>query len=964
MDGFLDWVSGTGPSPFAGIFGQGLAQRSNTPSGAYDQILTQDTSAAEQNNRLWAVDRILEVQTVPHFLEFAITGELLSGGRTSLPLLGDNFEYIQVPMSEWAPAPYSRHEISTMEAIMQSIGSTEDSSRLVPITKELLAMKARVWEGIMPLSERRWTELDLDSPTRFHEACQFISAVTNVFHYLNIPGIKVNLRETYNLIWGHLDTFDKALHALGADKTDADFSMAALWHEYIEDHFDSISTSSHRWVIEHIQRLRAPILQLLSQNPNIGHLEEDDTYGASLADLIHDLHEGAAQADSGIFLQTDGFHGAAEASQDNVPGNASYRYREQPISFSASTEKRKADYYFRVRYLSHMELFKMENLLENSENSVRGNAKDQIQAEMQARQELRGSDTRMDEPPRWVAQARRHLSEGGSLQWGFIGFRTSHDHSDADWEQFKANFEADISDWGSELGDVDDLRAVSKVQWRDAEGAIDGIPAAEKEFAALNTDEELMEQFHDDIFLIADKVAIDSYIGPNAMSGHILAVEAGFDVNHQDPERVVESPGYQGWLRLPGSLLWDDLGAVMLMQTQHLMELWPLAEDDAAKVGVSAPTGRALPDIQFNMVPFWPWGADNTSPASFEKTLSALSSKITTTQTTLDKTRASARRVKVLLVLYLGFAYLVYAIVQLVVVKYWNMGALEWAGMAGVPLFIVLVRKLSGAYFSFRTDSLSRRLKTQQEERAKTIQKLKDATKYDSTMELIEKYGGEKKKEVARSETKDGEQSHQPTPHAGAPNRTRLPPPPTANIPNRGPPAGVSDSGPSSVDSSALEPGAEFAPNAFSHSAPPQPQPQVAHYTPGPPETHWYDRIFDVLLGEDETLPKNRIVLLCHSCRLVNGQAPPGTRSLSELGVWRCAACHATNGAVDEGKRIVDEVLASAQQGSEGSHAKVDAASQQDDKPVDLGDIGEKESAATGVEKPDGATTKRRAKGK
>lgn len=72
---------------------------------------------------------------------------------------------------------------------------------------------------------------------------------------------------------------------------------------------------------------------------------------------------------------------------------------------------------------------------------------------------------------------------------------------------------------------------------------------------------------------------------------------------------------------------------------------------------------------------------------------------------------------------------------------------------------------------------------------------------------------------------------------------------------------------------------------------------------------HWYDRIMDLLLGEDETSPKNRIVLICKSCRLVNGQAPPGTHSLSELGTWKCMACGTTNGEVDEGKRLVKEVL-------------------------------------------------------
>ncbi len=264
------------------------------------------------------------------------------------------------------------------------------------------------------------------------------------------------------------------------------------------------------------------------------------------------------------------------------------------------------------------------------------------------------------------------------------------------------------------------------------------------------------------------------------------------------------------------------------------------------------------------------------------------------------------------------------------------------------------MRKLISAYFNFRTESLGRRLQDQQEERAKTIQKLKDATKYDSTMELIEKYGGEKKKkDPARPDNnKDGgKQSQNPGPPTGAPNRTRLPPPPTANIQPRAP--GPPTSGPSSPELESLEPSAEFAPNAFSHPPPPPPQQQAAPYAAGPVETHWYDRIFDVLLGEDETLPKNRIVLLCSSCRLVNGQAPPGTRSLAELGVWRCMGCHATNGAVDEGKRIVDEVLASSQQDEE-EEVRPQTADEEDGNAVTVSGKTDKDSSATGVEKHDG----------
>lgn len=39
--------------------------------------------------------------------------------------------------------------------------------------------------------------------------------------------------------------------------------------------------------------------------------------------------------------------------------------------------------------------------------------------------------------------------------------------------------------------------------------------------------------------------------------------------------------------------------------------------------------------------------------------------------------------------LYLSFAYLVYAIVLLLVIGYKNLGALEWTGLAGGPVLYV-----------------------------------------------------------------------------------------------------------------------------------------------------------------------------------------------------------------------------------------------------------------------------------
>lgn len=266
-----------------------------------------------------------------------------------------------------------------------------------------------------------------------------------------------------------------------------------------------------------------------------------------------------------------------------------------------------------------------------------------------------------------------------------------------------------------------------------------------------------------------------------------------------------------------------------------------------------------------------------------------------------------------------------------------SLGPIELTGMAGGPVLIYLIRTGVTAIFNFRIDNLTARLKELQTEREKTIQKLKEATKYDTTLELLEKYGGSDgmPKQGKKGQAQDnapasaqGKKSGNAGPGKMV-QRTTMPPPPTANIarqasrpstpaqPLVGPSGASGHAGPlhhaqqhrlpPSYDAG-YDASAEFAPNAFG----PGGEPPTTNYAPvqsGPPQTHWYDRIMDTLLGEDETSAKNRIVLICGKCRLVNGQAPPGTKSLSELGQWKCMACGAMNGEVDEGKRLVDEVL-------------------------------------------------------
>ena len=327
------------------------------------------------------------------------------------------------------------------------------------------------------------------------------------------------------------------------------------------------------------------------------------------------------------------------------------------------------------------------------------------------------------------------------------------------------------------------------------------------------------------------------------------------------------------------------------------------------------------------MVSFWPFKGDDNSAASFEKTLSQLSTKINKSSARNERFRQSQRRFKVLWTLYSSFAYILVALILTLVTGWENWGAVEYTAVAGGPVVIYGVRTGLDAYFNYRLSNTQNSLNELYKQRDATIEKLKAATKYNSTQQLLDKYGGTGQKRPSSPQPpnkrkSEGPQSNQSTPQG---RRTGFVPPPTANIPGRSPPiqppmtpdsASISPPGPVGVPARALppnvspqsantEPSEDFAPNAFDAPLRPPPALSTQYAADGP---RWYDRILDAVLGEDETQARNRIALICQNCRLVNGQAPPGVRTLEELGRWRCSSCQTWNGVESEEKRILSEI--------------------------------------------------------
>lgn len=451
---------------------QVLTQQENTPRVVKSQILGRETSDVAKERRYWEADVVFPEELFLRFSdEFLYTGVLPSGRRTtlSLPDWDSVLIYYINPTFSWAPDPYRNINVSALK-ILEGMRK----KRQITVSQELITSKRRIMAGIMPISERRWAELGLDDEKNFREACSYICSVLDVFHYLNVPGVKRILRESFNFVWESIDTFDKALRAAGRATYSSDISLAALWHEYIKDYFEFISRRAHRWVIQHTDRLRTRIIpqlndRLLTNSP--GACSGADFV---LPDRIHDLGLNAAQADSDIFIPMDGYHGETLPSQDHVEDTEEL-YRTEPIQFSANTKVRQGDYLARVKYL-----FRLESRAHSKagSKSTQEMALDQAKAQETARGELRGAPRQDPEQELWVTRAMHN----SHVRLKYKGYRISNEHDDEAWEKFKTKLEEDMSGWDSELVGIDEIRAECKIDWIDArdivsadEGSSDGL---------------------------------------------------------------------------------------------------------------------------------------------------------------------------------------------------------------------------------------------------------------------------------------------------------------------------------------------------------------------------------------------------------------------------------------------------------------------------------------------------------
>ncbi|OQE40994.1 hypothetical protein PENCOP_c005G07987 [Penicillium coprophilum] len=554
------------------------------------------------------VDRLLEPQTVVHFLGFALGKEPLPNGKQldiermsadEAPIIHQNQNF--PPGSNGEPI---------MTSIMDRIGSIRDPGRLCKVGHNIASLKTRLWEGIIPLSDQLWQEKGLDGPEHFDFACQHLTAVIAVFQYLNEPTVRLYLRDTFNYIYDHWTALDTVLNKRREEQGKKRVSVAALWTSYMIAHFEMMTERAHRWITVHVNTLRAPLMRALLEYRRPGGEGlggEPDAVQWKITDSLYMLTEITGHADFTIMIPMNGYKGYFADPPRTGPG----------ALHAANLLTRSKAYHERLKVLTREALprhaAEWRGLTPTSGQVYHATSRSQIEGQNKLRKEVRGAP--LEPVPRepWIASTVSRIESGKKRgkkeKYGLAVYRLTYGQTESEWTEFVRKVEAHVSDWGKGQTGSSAIKEHLKLHWLDGKelNILEGdIDAAKQHFKTIKDGNDDWSRLQCDAFLVVDSASFASYttnsyspatsqLIPSEFTGFLLAIDPVFDPK-EGIQRPEESPGYSGQVRILGSLVWGDLYSLQAAQTFLLEDYWPLAceHPNMVYVGPTIPLQRFI----------------------------------------------------------------------------------------------------------------------------------------------------------------------------------------------------------------------------------------------------------------------------------------------------------------------------------------------------------------------------------
>jgi hypothetical protein len=199
-----------------------------------------------------------------HFGDYATTGRLPDGTQSSLPLMTlEEHGLLYTPYHRWAEGPTKIKDTSCEDALAPLFGAPFEGTdlKIAPYTDfaaKLVPLKAKLWQGMAPMSRDRWLQKKMDDPANWRTLMELMNDILLLYRWWNLEIVQTSMRAGFNFMVDKYVGFATALN----DRREKNgiperLDLAAMWAEYFQARISAMTEKTHRWLVDRVEEVQS-----------------------------------------------------------------------------------------------------------------------------------------------------------------------------------------------------------------------------------------------------------------------------------------------------------------------------------------------------------------------------------------------------------------------------------------------------------------------------------------------------------------------------------------------------------------------------------------------------------------------------------------------------------------------------------------------------------------------------------
>ncbi|KIL89256.1 hypothetical protein FAVG1_07650 [Fusarium avenaceum] len=248
--------------------GEALAKENKDDKMYYVQDDLKDCISASveddgkpNDGKKWVSEHILELQTIPAFIEYTMgvknkltdtTSKFNKQVTAKAPVKPP--KYAKIPCSMWNdafmngfPSWDAQHKESPRKTLFALLGSKSNALHMVNAESKLNGLKAKIWDFKEPIGKDKWNKkyASTGKNTAQH-AFEQLTLIEQIFGYLTKPAVNKKLVAAYTDVYKFLKEFE-FLYRKEYPKTPV-LELPELWTTFMRDFTEEMKLWNKRWL--------------------------------------------------------------------------------------------------------------------------------------------------------------------------------------------------------------------------------------------------------------------------------------------------------------------------------------------------------------------------------------------------------------------------------------------------------------------------------------------------------------------------------------------------------------------------------------------------------------------------------------------------------------------------------------------------------------------------------------------